>query len=130
MVRIPPLLVRLFASLLLLSSVGCANLFKSRYAMDDPVYAAKYEVGAEKTDVPGKVKQAIDARFVEGLNGKYLAGGSQWRNATQGLLTGAELGYEYYPTSWYSSRVGLAGYLGPDVASTNLTRWRRTSMVG
>lgn len=80
--------------------------------MDDPVYAEKYEEGAEKSDVVGKVKQAIDARHVKGLGGLYLSGGSQWRDDYQSAFGGAELGYEYYPSSWMSSRMSLAGYVG------------------
>jgi hypothetical protein len=47
-------------------SVGC-NALKSRYAMSDPVYAEKYAEGAKRDDVLGKLKQAIDARHVEGF---------------------------------------------------------------
>ncbi|MEM8734669.1 MAG: hypothetical protein AAGG44_10630 [Planctomycetota bacterium] len=95
---------------ILLFANGCANFGKSRYAMDDPVYAAKYEDGAEKTDVAGKVKQAIDARYVEGLEGGYYGGGSQWRG--DDVLGGGEIGYETYPVSWVSSRVGLGAFIG------------------
>ena len=93
---------------------GCANLFKSRYAMDDPVYAAKYEEGATKLEPLKKLKQALDARHVEGLSGGYLAGGGIWNDDSQSAMYGAELGYEGYVTSWFSSRMALAGYLGPD----------------
>ena len=91
---------------------GCQNLAKSRYAMDDPVYAAKYEEGAERGDMLGKLKQAIDARHVSGLGGSYLSGGAQWRNEYQSAFAGAEVGYEYYPVNWFSSRLGLAGFVG------------------
>lgn len=100
--------------LLIVYSTGCANLFKSRYAMDDPVYAAKYEEGAEKTEPLKKIKQAMDARHVAGLTGGYIAGGGIWNDDSQSAMYGAELGAEGYATSWLSSRMALAGYLGPD----------------
>ncbi len=91
---------------------GCAKLWKSRYAMDDPVYAEKYAEGAEKSEPLEKLKQASDARHVAGLGGWYASGGAQYRNNRNSTLLGAELGYEYYPVSWYSNRLGLSGYLG------------------
>lgn len=98
------------ASVAVASTVGCANLGKSRYAMDDPVYAAKYEDGAARGELIGKLKQALDARHVEGLSGGYYSGGAQWRNET--TLGGAEIGGEAYPDSWISYRAGLAGFIG------------------
>ncbi|HBE68323.1 MAG TPA: hypothetical protein DDW52_09270 [Planctomycetaceae bacterium] len=109
------MVVRLFLLLGLLQLLsGCANLLKSRYAMDDPVYAAKYTDGASKTQPLKKLKQAIDARHVEGLGGGYFTAGTQWRDSTQGTLAGAEIGSEAYPTSWLSYRMAMAGYIGPD----------------
>lgn len=93
---------------------GCAELWKSRYGMDDPVYAAKYAEGAKKTEPLKKLKQAVDARHVEGLAGGYIAGGAQWRDDSQSGLFGAEIGGESYPTSWSSARAGLAAYGGHD----------------
>ncbi len=98
----------------LLGISGCAGLLRSRYAMDDPVYAEKYQEGAEKSDVVGKVKQAVDARHVAGLGGFYASGGTQWRDDAQSALVGAELGTEYYPSSWFSTRAALAGFVGHD----------------
>lgn len=57
-------------------SCGC-NGFKSRYAMSDPVYAKKYAEGAERGDLLGKAKQAVDARHVAGLGGWFVSGGTQ-----------------------------------------------------
>lgn len=91
---------------------GCASLGKSRYAMDDPVYAEKYQDGAPRGDLLGKLKQALDARHVHGLGGPYFSGGSQWRDDYQAALAGAELGWEDYPNSWFSSRAGLAAAVG------------------
>ncbi len=91
---------------------GCSHFLKSRYAMDDPVYAAKYAEGAEKTEPLKKLKQAVDARHTEGLEGGYFGGGSQWRNTSQNMLASAEIGGEVYPVSWYSQRAALSGYVG------------------
>lgn len=106
--------LRILLLITLFPSAGCANFWKSRYAMDDPVYAAKYADGAEKSEPLKKLKQAMDARHVEGLTGGYLAGGSIWHNEAESTLAGAELGYEAYPTSWMSSRMALAGFVGTD----------------
>lgn len=103
----------LFAGFLLFAA-GCADLLKSRYAMDDPVYAAKYSEGAKKSEPLKKFKQAIDARHVEGLGGLYIGGGSQWRDDYQAALAGAELGSEGYATSWTSGRAAIAAYAGSE----------------
>ncbi len=62
-----------------------------------------------------KAKQAVDARFVEGLAGWYLSGGLQKRSSgPSDPFTGAEVGYEHYPTNWFSHHTGLAAYWGGD----------------
>lgn len=96
------------------SLTGCATFWKSRYAMDDPTYAAKYAEGVPKRDVLGKLKQAIDARHTAGLEGMYFGGGTQWRNDYESTLAGIEIGTEAYPDSWFSQRVGFSGFLGHD----------------
>ncbi|MCA9125955.1 MAG: hypothetical protein KDB22_02675 [Planctomycetales bacterium] len=78
--------------------------------MDDPVYAAKYAEGAKKSEPLKKLKQAIDARHVEGLSGSYLAGGTQWRDDYQAAFGGVEWGLESYLASYASSRVALAAF--------------------
>ncbi len=92
--------------------------------MDDLEYAAKYEEGAEKGDVVGKVKQAVDARHVKGLGGWFVSGGGQFLGKSDFPIVGAEVGYEYYPTSYYSQRIsGLLlsdsnqGFAGVDVGA-------------
>ena len=80
--------------------------------MDDPVYAEKYADGAERTDILGKLKQASDARYVEGLSGTFFSGGAQWREDDEAALYGAEIGAEAYPTCWLSTRLALAGFIG------------------
>ncbi|MFO0923424.1 MAG: hypothetical protein U0905_13150 [Pirellulales bacterium] len=97
----------------LLAPTGCNGL-RSRYAMDDPVYAEKYQEGAEKGDVPGKLKQAVDARHVEGLSGMYLSGGTFYRPESDRTFGGAELGIENYPAPWNSWRMSLGGYTSED----------------
>lgn len=87
-------------------------MLKSRYAMDDPVYAEKYAIGAEKFDLLGKVKQAIDARHAKGLGGTYLSGGAQYQASASQPFFGAELGMECYPSSWTSVRASLVATRG------------------
>lgn len=91
------------AAVLLLA--GCQP-FKSRYAMDDREYAAKYQEGAEPGDLVGKAKQAIDARHVAGLSGWYVSGAGQFIEDSDKPVIGGELGYEWYKTSYFSQRVG------------------------
>jgi hypothetical protein len=62
----------------------------------------------------GKVKQAIDARHVSGLGGWYVAGGSLYKPKFDNTLGGAEIGFEGYPTSWLSHRIGIGSYFSPD----------------
>ncbi len=42
--------------------------------MDDPIYADKYAEGASKRDLPGKIKQALDARHTKYLEGWLISG--------------------------------------------------------
>ena len=100
--------------LLLAANCGCSSLLRSRYAMDDPVYAEKYADGAERWDLLGKAKQAIDARHTEGLGGTYLSGGAQVRPDSGTAMFGGELGAEAYGTSWLTGRGALSGYYGHD----------------
>ena len=71
--------MRVLLICLTLVACGGCSMLKSRYAMDDPVYAEKYAIGAEKFDLLGKVKQAIDARHAKGLGGTCLSGGAQYQ---------------------------------------------------
>ena len=57
------------------SLVQDALFLKSRYAMDDKVYAKKYRKGVSKVDLLGKLKQASDARHTQYLTGYTLGGG-------------------------------------------------------
>lgn len=82
--------------------------------MDDLEYAAKYADGAEKGDIPGKLKQLLDARHAEGLGGIYVSGGAQSPPDSDTPLVGLDLGYEYYQTSYLSHRLALTGYAGTD----------------
>lgn len=107
------LVLAICTSAICITSTGC-NFFKSRYAMDDLEYAAKYSEGAEKGDIPGKLKQMIDARHAEGLGGIYVSGGAQTMPDSQTALVGLDLGYEYYQTSYFSQRLALTGYAGTD----------------
>ncbi len=123
--------------LIIVVSNGCSSLWKSRYAMDDPVYAAKYAKGADRSDLLGKAKQALDARHTGGLDGIYLSGGMQYQAEADKLFLGAELGCERYATSWLSGRASLAaafgdneGYLGLDTGLRLQTPTRIAPFVG
>jgi hypothetical protein len=107
------LVMRLVFLALIAASCGC-SLLRSRYAMDDPVYAEKYKDGAQRGDLLGKAKQALDARHTEGLGGLYFGGGAQVRPNSGNVMGGGELGGESYVTSWITARGALAGYLGED----------------
>ena len=105
--------MRFFVLLLIAPCCACSPL-KSRYAMDDPVYAEKYEAGAERGDLVGKAKQALDARHTEGMGGLYLSGGAQVRPDVDRAMAGAEVGIERYMTSYATARGALSAYLGVD----------------
>jgi len=101
----------LLICLILIACGGCSAL-KSRYAMDDPVYADKYAEGAAKFDLLGKAKQALDARHAKGLGGTYLSGGAQYQASASDPFAGIEWGVESYPNSWTTGRVSLAATVG------------------
>ena len=124
---------------LITNASGCglpSGLLRSRWAMDDPVYAEKYADGAEKTDIVGKVKQASDARFVEGASGLYAsAGSSAWGDGTG--MVGGEVGVEVYGTSYWTGRTALVGfanqedgYLGLDLGTRLQVPSRLAPFVG
>lgn len=76
----------------------------SRWALKDPDYAAKYDEPPELLDVEAQAKQAIDARFVEGKGGWYVAGAGH----ADPDAGGGEIGVFGYPTSCVSANLGLA----------------------
>ena len=103
---------------ILLASTGCH--LSSKWAMDHPEYAAKYD----KPYADGKpdkwarmLKQSGDARFVDEESGGYLAGGGGVSPSGDGAGF-AEFGLLYFPSSWSEARVGLAG--AGSTAASNL----------
>ena len=68
--------------------------------MDDPAYAGKYCDGAEKSDVPGKIKQAADARFLSDREGFYAGGGAGFWGDSRDLVAAVDIGQEIYATSY------------------------------
>lgn len=92
---------------LLMVATGCQG---SRWAREDPTYAAKYD---HHTDNPVKMaKQAIDARHLAGHDGVYT--GLAMRDEPVGV--GAQVGYFSYPDVYLKNfkgavetRVGLGG---------------------
>ena len=103
--------MRTLLLLMIVTNSGC-ELLKSRYAMDDPIYAEKYADGSERWDFVGKAKQALDARHTEGLGGLYAGGGAQVRPDSGHTLAGGEVGTEGYATNWMTGRAALSGYMG------------------
>lgn len=101
---------------------GCSlptGLTHSRWAMDDPGYAVKYREGAKKTDPLGKIKQASDARFLNGANGTFVSGGLSYRGDTGNAAT-IDIGKELYTTSYLTQRISLTGAAGFDQTSLGL----------
>jgi hypothetical protein len=72
--------------------------------MDDPEYAEKYSDGAEKSDIPGKIKQAADARFLSGAQGYFVSGGVMSRPEAGSGLGGVDIGIESYAASFLTGR--------------------------
>lgn len=99
--------VLMFAALL---SGGTGCQLTSRWAMDYPEYADKYDAPYPDDDV-GKwqrmAKQMVDARHVAEESGWYtnLAGGVHDGDAA--FL--GEIGLLTFPTSWLEARAGLLG---------------------
>lgn len=90
------------------------GITKSRWAMDDPEYSAKYADGADKTDIPGKIKQAADARFIKDSSGWYVSGGLTAFGNSTNPMGSFEVGYAGYGTSYFSNRVGLVAAANDD----------------
>jgi hypothetical protein len=87
---------------LLLAALGCSG---SRWARDDPDYAAKYP--HHTGNLARMTKQAVDARHVKGKGGPYagLAG------SLDDFALGGEAGVFHYPSSYAEWHGGLAGLI-------------------
>jgi len=83
------------------------GLTKSRWAMNDAEYAAKYAKGASKTNLLGKIKQASDARFIDDAAGGYFSAGITDFSNTNSTLASLECGYTGYWKSYLTNRAGL-----------------------
>lgn len=97
------------------TACGCSlptGILRSRWAMEDPEYAAKYIDGAEKTDIPGKIKQAADARFQSGSSGMFLSGGVYSRPDAKTALGAIDIGVETYLASFLTARGSLMAAAG------------------
>lgn len=95
---------------LLLTTLGCTG---SRWARDDPDYAAKYDRHTD--DVPRMIKQAVDARHLRDKGGVYVSVAGRDEPAAMG----AEVGGFYYPSPYVEGRLGFSGliYDGPEPVS-------------
>lgn len=114
-----------------------SGFLKSRWAMSDPLYAQKYAKGAPKTNLPKKIKQASDARFVDDFAGWYLSAGLTTIGDTPSPLGSVELGYTGYQTSYLTNRVGLIAavndedfYVGGEMGFRIQTPTRLAPFVG
>lgn len=90
---------------------GCAGLGSSRWAMDDEVYAEKYD-RAYSANAPEKlgrmIKQASDARYVADRGGCYWGAAG----ADEPFTAGVEVGRFMYTGPSLESRIGFKGLAG------------------
>ena len=86
----------------------------SRWALKDPDYAAKYDAPAEALDVATQAKQSVDARFVEGESGWYVAGAGH----AEPDAAGGEIGGFIYPQSCVYPEIGVHYWLNSSVRAT------------
>lgn len=102
--RALPVAMRLRRALTIVAllTAGCSG---SRWARDDPDYAAKYS--AHTDNVLRTSKQAIDARHVKGKSGPYV--GLAGRGDPFAL--GGDIGMFMYPTSYLELRGGASGLI-------------------
>ncbi|WP_286178042.1 hypothetical protein [Stieleria mannarensis] len=106
----PALMLAITAAVI--TQCGCAlptGILRSRWAMDDPEYAEKYCDGAEKSDPLGKLKQAVDARFLEDADGIFVSGGYTQRSDADNGLFAIDIGAETYFASYLTGRASLMG---------------------
>ncbi|MCC9600715.1 hypothetical protein LOC67_09080 [Stieleria sp. JC731] len=82
--------------------------------MEDADYASKYADGAPRWDIPGKLKQAMDARFLTGATGKFVSGGLTYRPEADNGLLSLDVGAEAYMTSYLTGRISLMGMASDD----------------
>ena len=102
---------------------GCAlpsGVLRSRWAMEDLEYAHKYSDGAEQGDVLGKLKQASDARFLDGAHGLFVSTGYAKRKEVEDGLFAIDVGAENYFTSYMTGRVSLMAMVNDDDWFTGL----------
>ncbi len=114
---------QILIAIVLIAVCGCSlptGILRSRWAMEDPEYAAKYIDGAEKTDIPGKIKQAADARFQSGSSGMFISGGVYTRPDAKTALGAVDVGVESYLTSFLTTRGSLMAAAGDDDWFTGL----------
>lgn len=132
-----PFIVRLLLAILVIATSSGCSLLRSRYAMDDPIYAEKYADGASKRDVLGKIKQAVDARHTEYLQGWHASGGVRVRPDSGTTFGSIDIGHELYQKNYFTTRISLAGLagdgggsLGVDVGARWQTPTRLAPFVG
>lgn len=95
----------------LMLQAGCAGIGTSKWANDDPVYAEKYASNYSSNDgekAARMLKQAVDARHVDGRSGKYIG----FSGADEPTAAGLEFGVFTYVDPAVEVRAGLKGLLG------------------
>jgi len=94
--------VHLLYLMLVAALLGCTG---SRWARDDPDYAAKYPRHTE--NIPRMIKQSMDARHLKEKGGGYVALAGRDEPAAMG----GEIGGFYYPSPFIEGRLGIAGLI-------------------
>ena len=90
---------------------GCAGFGTSKWAMDDEIYAEKYDKPYPSNDgkkIARMIKQSGDARFVADRGGHYFGAAG----ADEPTSAGIELGLFQYLGPAVESRIGLKGLAG------------------
>lgn len=90
---------------------GCAAPGSSRWAMDHPDYAAKYQhayPGNDGEKMARMLKQSVDARYVDGHGGCYAGVAA----AGDPISIGGEIGKFHYINSTLEGRIGVRGLAG------------------
>ena len=93
------------------ASSGCAGIGTSKWAMDDPNYAEKYDKpysGNDAEKATRMFKQSVDVRYVKNQGGYYFGAAT----ADDPFALGAEVGAFHYFGSMVEGRAGLKGLLG------------------
>jgi hypothetical protein len=107
---------------------GCTTWhwpLSSKWAMDDPDYAAKYSKPYKKDQPIRIAKQLVDARHLDGKSGSTFGVGGSGDPAS----VSGELGAFFYPEEWLEVGGGLTGVAGTGASSAFVGPELRTRLV-